>query len=325
MMIKEDKLILAVDIGGSKFVVGFMDFEGNVMHQQRYPWFNPTAEMLFEKVAEKVDVLFREHPSEARRVVVAGMTLPGIANPKTGIWLNSGYMKINNLPIAEPFEKKWGIPVYVDNDCKACALAERYFGAAKNCNDFFYLTASNGVGGAVFTNGHLYYGATGRSAEIGCCVIRENGRLSDEGTVRGNLEMYACGRGLVKNYLEAGGNETVDGHAVDGLMIAELAQKGDYAALKALELEGYYLGKGIAWACCFFDPAKVIIGGGLSMIFDLYKDKLLETFAENYGLQEAMRIQIVPTPLGYFGALMGAGTLGIRGYQNRFDDIPDHF
>lgn len=318
----EEKLILVIDIGGSKFVVGFMDFQGRIMFQKRYPWKNPTTDKLFQEVGEKVDMLYREHPTEAARVVVAGMTLPGIASPRTGIWISSGFMKVDHVMIADPFERRLGVPVYVDNDCKACALAERYFGAGRGCDHFFYMTASNGLGGAVFTNGHLYYGSTGRSAEIGCCIVEENGRLSDEGTVRGNIEMYACGRGLLRNYLEAGGQETRDGRPTDGVIIAELARKGDRAAVKAMEMEGYYLGKAISWACCLYDPQKVIIGGGLSLIFDLYQKKLLETFHHHFGIGDADRIQILPTPLGYFGALMGAGALGIRGYHNWFDDVP---
>lgn len=321
-MEQQEKLILVIDIGGSKFAVGFMRMSGELLCQKRYVWKNASPSSLITEVADKVHELYKHHPGYASHVVVAGMTLPGIADPKTGEWVSSGFMGVSHLQVAKPMETLLGIKVYVDNDCKACALAERYFGAGQGCDNYFYMTVSNGVGGAIFANGELYYGAAGRSGEIGCCVVEEDGRMSDEGTIRGNLEMYACGRGLVRNYLEAGGNAFYQGAPVDGIAIAQLAMQRDPSALKALELEGRYLGKGIAWICCLFDPEKVIIGGGLSMIYDLYRDKLLETFEKHFGAGDSKRVTIMPTPLGYWGALMGAGALAIRGMNGLPASIP---
>lgn len=318
-----EKLILAIDIGGSKYVVGLMRLGGEILCQKRYVWKKASPHSLGTEVVEQVRNLYQEYPQYAKRVAAAGMTLPGIANPKTGIWVSSGFMGVRNFQVSQLLEPLLGVKVYVDNDCKACALAERYFGAGKDSDNFFYMTASNGVGGAFFANGKLYYGASGRCGEIGCGVVEEDGRTSDEGTVKGNLEMYASGRGLVKNYLEAGGLDTYEGKPVDGVAIARLAREKDPAALKAFELEGYYLGKGLAWACCLLDPEKIIIGGGLSMVFDLYQEALYKTFYRNYSVGDARRIAIVPTPLGYFGALMGAGALAIRGMEGIPEDVPE--
>lgn len=320
----DEKLILVIDIGGSKFVVGFMRMNGEILCQQRYVWQKAECTSVETEVVEKINDLYRQYPQYAERVVVTGMTLPGIANPKTGMWVGSGFMGADHYPIGPRLSEKLGIPVYVDNDCKACALAERYFGAGQDVDDFFYMTVSNGVGGAIFANGQLYYGSNGRCGEIGCCVIEEDGRMSDEGHVQGYLEMYACGRGLKRNFIEMGGAETYEGQPVDGVSIAKLAREGNPIALKTFELEGYYLGKALSWMCQLLNPKRIIIGGGLSMVLDLYLPSMTKTLEKLYWLGEDNdRVKIVATPLGYWGGLMGAGALGIRGLNGIPDSIPD--
>ena len=319
----DEKLFLVVDNGGSKFVVGFMTMDGKILHQERFVWQKAHCSSIETEVVPKVKELLAKYPDCAKKVVAMGMTLPGIADPKSGVWVSSGFMKADHYPVASVVSDMLGLPVFVDNDCKACALAERYFGAGRDVDDFFYMTVSNGVGGAVFTNGQLYYGATGRCGEIGCCVVEEDGRMSDEGDIRGYMEMYACGRGLKRNFIELGGPEMINGSPADGFLIAKLAREGDPIALKTFEMEGYYLGKAISWMCQILDPGRVIIGGGLSMVMDLYIESLYHTLDRFYHSGARNRIEIVATQLGYWGALIGAGSLAIRGLAGLPDSIPD--
>lgn len=102
-------------------------------------------------------------------------------------------------------------PAAIENDARACALAERMFGAGKDVDDFFYVTVSNGIGGALFLNGALYTGALGNAGEIGHCTAVENGRPCGCGK-RGCLEAHAAGPAISKNYLELGGTPDEAGH-----------------------------------------------------------------------------------------------------------------
>jgi len=220
------------------------------------------------------------------------------------------------LPIADIIHDRFGYPVFIENDCNACALAEKYFGSCRDCNDFLYITVSNGVGGALFLNGELYYGAFGNAGEVGECVVAENGRLAESGR-RGTLQEYASGRGLIRNYLDSGGLDVIDGDKPDGKSISKLAAEGDKSALQAFELEGYYLGKVIATACNLLNLKMVVIGGGLSLAFDYYIKSLEETVKKNTYPEANVNLSIMPTILGYEGGLMGAVTLAIRGIEEK--------
>lgn len=298
--------ILAVDIGGSKYMSGLITPQGQLIHRTRREWTGYTLPLiraqLLDSIAETLDL----HPEWS--ILGGGVTIPGLADPEKGLWVSTAFMGIKDYPIAEDLADAFGFPFCAENDGRACVLGERYFGAGQDCDNYLYITVSNGIGGGLFLDGRLYRGASGKAGEIGQCVVAENGRVSEDGTA-GTLEMHAAAAGLVQNYLEAGGRRRIDGKAPDGSSIAALAAEGDPAALETFRLEGYYLGKAIAALHNVLDLQKVIIGGGLSLAFDLYKDALMQTLLTHTYKQSCDSLRVLPTPLGYEGALFGAAAL----------------
>ena len=298
--------ILAVDIGGSKYMTGLIQPDGTLLAKERKTWTEYTQPLIRGQLLEAISDMLGAHPDV--RVIGGGVTIPGLADPQSGVWVSTEFMGIKDYPIARDLEEVFGLPFYIENDGRACVLAERYFGAGRDCDDYLYITVSNGIGGGLFLNGKLHRGAAGNAGEIGQCVVVENGRMSGDGTA-GTLEMYAAAAGLAQNYLEAGGRRRIDGKEPDGASIAALAAEGDPAALETFRLEGYYLGKAIATLHNVLDLKKVILGGGLSLAFDLYRDTLLETvYAQTYK-RPYPSPEVLATPLGYEGALYGAAAL----------------
>ena len=106
--------------------------------------------------------------------------------------------------------------------------------------------------------------------------------------------MYASGRGLSRNYLELGGKLESE-ESLGGKTIAEYARKNDEIALKAIRREGMYLGRVIANACTFADFQKVIIGGGISLMFEQYKGSLLKEFQR---ILPERKVEIESTKIG---------------------------
>lgn len=307
-----DTVLMAVDIGGSKYLPGFLDTKGNILAQERREWRKVTQEAIEEQIVSALRELCARYPGLAARAKAGGLTIPGFADPVTGVWVDSDFLVVRNLPICDLLSREFSIPFFADNDCNACALAEKYFGGAKDCEHFLYLTVSTGIGGAIYLNGKLHSGAFQHAGEIGLCILEENGRRSDSGSVRGPLEMHASGRGLSRNFIEAGGPESMDGKMPGGPEISRLAEEGDPAALTALDREGRYLGRAIGDASCFLDPEKVIIGGGLSLLFHQYGEALQREYRHVCPDGKAV---IEPTTLGYSGALLGAGAVARRGIE----------
>jgi predicted NBD/HSP70 family sugar kinase len=305
-----EKVILAVDIGGSKYMTGLIAKSGDVIYKKRRVWGAKSRDDIVEEICEAIDEvihLYSEYEIEA-----IGLAVPGTVDPNIGAWLSSNNLGISNIPLGEMIRNRFGYPVYIDNDCKACVLAERYFGAGRDCDDFLYVTVSTGVGGALFLNGEIYYGAYNNAGEIGLCVVVEDGR-SSKNRSPGTLEAYAAADGVIQNYLELGGVDLIDGEFPNGKSITKLATQGDPVALKTFELEGYYLGKVIATVYNILDIKKVIIGGGLSLAYEFFHKTLESTVKKNSFRRDYPALSIESTPLGYDGALIGAAALALRG------------
>ena len=305
-------VVMVIDIGGSKYMPGFVDGEGNVLYQERREWEGVTPEELVAQMTAALKDICAKNPDLAAMAECGGLTIPGFADPVTGDWVESDFLPVKDLPICTLLTKEFGIPFFADNDCNACALAERYFGGAKGLDDFLYMTVSTGIGGALYTNGVLHYGEFWHAGEIGMFVAEEDGRISDTGSMYGILEMHASGRGLAANYQEYGGQPLIDGKVPGGPEISKLAREGDPVALKTLDAEGKYLGRAIAHACAMADFQKIILGGGISLLFDLYEKPLLEEFNR---IWPGRAVAVEATRLGYSGAFLGAAAVALRGLE----------
>ena len=246
-----------------------------------------------------------------------GVNIPGFADPKEGIWISATFMGIYQVPIRTILETEFSLPVFIEKDTNSCCLAEKIFGACKYLDDYLYMTVSNGIGGAMFLNGELYYGAHGFAGEYGMCVVEEDGRPLKNHTMKGCLEAYASGRGLVETYLNLAPEDAGKLPEINGQTLLNIADQGDFIAKQTFMQEGYYLSKVIASACNMMDPQKVIIGGGLSLAYRAYEAALEDGLNRFHYKQERWKelFSIEPTPLGYNGGLFGAATVAILGLQ----------
>ena len=303
-------LILCIDIGGSKLMTGLVDMDGNMLVSERSEWHKLTARSVMDTITDSAHALLRRF--DGVQPAAIGITIPGLADPKRGYWVESSFSGIRDLDIAPRLQQAFGAPAYLDNDGQACALAERVFGVCRDVQDFLYMTVSNGVGGAVFMNDGIYYGAFGNAGEIGHCVVEERtGRPCKCGS-SGCLEMHASGRAIPLNYFDLGGGQEGDSAAA----IATLARTGNRLALSTFAMEGYYLGKAIAAACNLLNPAKVVIGGGVSLSFDLFEKSMLDTIDRYVYRNANSGLTVLPTAFGSAGGIMGAAAVAVCGKNN---------
>jgi glucokinase len=299
-------------MGGSKFIVALVDSQGGVLCVKRHGWTELSPEGVIRDVKTAARALLNAHPQYPPAVM--GATIPGLADPEKGLWVEASFSGIRNLPFARIMEDEFGLPVRLDNDSRACAMAERRFGCCQGVDHFIWMTVSNGIGGCIFADGGLYFGSGGNAGEIGHVVVEEgpNARPCKCG-LAGCAEMHASGLGLAKNYLSLGGQGLIDGEPPNAKSIDVLARAGDAIALGAYELEGLYLGRVIGAAVNLINPRKVVIGGGVSLGFDLFRPSLERTLETHVYKGANPNIIVEPTALGYNAALLGAATLSFTG------------
>ena len=299
---------ISVDIGGSKLATGLVTATGEIYAVEKHVWQSYESEQVLRKIIKSI---------QDKDFLAIGVNIPGFADPKEGIWISATFMGIYQVPIRTILETEFSLPVFIEKDTNSCCLAEKIFGACKYLDDYLYMTVSNGIGGAMFLNGELYYGAHGFAGEYGMCVVEEDGRPMKNHTMKGCLEAYASGRGLVETYLNLASEDAGKLPEINGQTLLNIADQGDFIAKQTFMQEGYYLSKVIASACNMMDPQKVIIGGGLSLAYRAYEAALEDGLNRFHYKQERWKelFSIEPTPLGYNGGLFGAATVAILGLQ----------
>lgn len=307
---------LTLDVGGSKYIFAVLSRDGEILARRDGVWKELSQQGVWNEI---VSVCTEMLETTGLKPVACGVTIPGLADPKKGLWVEAQYSGIRDFAICDEIEKTFGIPAFCDNDGQAYALAEMVFGSCQGVKDFLFVNVSNGIGGGIVCDGKLIGGKSNFAGEFGHCHVvdaKDGGRPCKCGQV-GCVEMHAAGPGIAMNYAELGGAPDENGKPAQCKLIAQRARAGEETALKIFEMEGEYLGRVIATAINLLNPEKIVIGGGVSLAFDLYKDSLVRTLKEQTYAYANPDFEVCATPLGYEAGLYSAAALAITGLEQK--------
>jgi len=301
--------ILAIDIGGSQFQTAL------AVASDAGVQFAPTSQRILtpDCTKEKLFAMLDESIAESapcgsyERI---GITIPGLADPATGMWVYACFSGIRDVPISKIMSEKYGNkPVFIDNDVNACAFAERKFGICKETTDFLWITVSNGIGGGLILGGDIYRGPFGNAGEIGHFnVVEENGFRCGCGNY-GCLEAEAAGPGIARRHAALINQESPNLSARE---IADRARAGDETAKSVFDTTGRLIGKAASYAVNLLNLEKVVIGGGVSNSFDLLFPSMETAFREKIFRDANPRAAFAKTGLGLDAGLAGAVALAMK-------------
>jgi predicted NBD/HSP70 family sugar kinase len=299
------KNIMAIDIGGSKLLVGIVDENGQVLASRKSQFINPSQGSVLDNIIAECKELLREGHDFSG----LGISVPGLVDSRNGMWIYSCFSKISNFPIAELLSKEFNCPVFIENDANNCVYGEKIFGHAKNVSDFIWITVSNGVGSGIFLDNKLFNGWGGNAGEIGHVNVVDDGYICPCGN-KGCLEAYASGPSIVRRFSQKTGFKI---HGLTAKDIAELAKSGNEDAIEIFNETGFYLGKAIATAVNLLNVQMVVLGGGITMAYPLFENSMLET-ANKLVYRKANKSFIIKrTALNYEASLIGAAAYAMSG------------
>ena len=309
-------LAIGVDIGGTKVLGGVVDLTGKILRTFRADTPREGGDALNQVIADVVAELQTTHKTERIGISAAGLvssdrqTMLGAPNIKD--W--------DGVNIAKALHKISGINSIVENDANSAAWAERVYGAGKGQENVIMITLGTGLGGAAIVDGKPLRGANGTGAEFGHMRVAPGGELCGCG-IRGCFEQYASGTALMrqtkaaiakdpdsaKNLL-ARGDGTITG--LLGNHITDAARAGDKLAIGVLENLGDWLGQGIATLAMLFDPAIVVIGGGVIDAGELLLEPARRAMMREMPFVGKHPVpEIVAAKLGNDAGLVGAADL----------------
>jgi glucokinase len=306
---------VGMDVGGTKVAAATLE-DGRLSEAEMLPTDLSGTETVLDQLAATIE---RHRRPDTRAV---GIGVPSVIEFATGLVRHSVNLPLQNVPLRSILTERAGLPVYVENDASCAAMAEAHDDRGTLVTpNLVMFTVGTGVGGGLVLNGRLYRGATGAAAEVGHTMIGldlEEGDTADPGDFpqRGSLEALAAGRALdrlaaraaANNPLSALGRRLVLGEPVNGTVVVDLAREGDELACDLLRILGERLGVGIANAINPFDPAEVVIGGGVSRAGELLRGPA-ERAARRHivpgvGTDTAIRLARHGVEAGVFGAAL---------------------
>jgi predicted NBD/HSP70 family sugar kinase len=236
-----------------------------------------------------------------------GVSLPGLVDPATGNAIYVPYFKWRDLPVAEMISSGVSLPVVIDNDANAVALAELWFGRPEvsDARDFILVLVAEGVGTGIIFDGQVYRGQRGAAGEFGHMVIGTNAPVPCSCGNRDCWEAFSSEGAAVVRYLKLSVEKNV---RLNFKVLVDRALSGESNARAALVETALCLGVGISNLIVGFSPEAVVVGGEIARAWHLVERALTETIEHSVrrGLPSA---KILPSTLGEKPTLRGALSL----------------
>lgn len=261
-------LTVGVDVGGTSVRASVVDPQGEVLKTARVPTPNSTP-TLNAAIADTVGGLVEHYP-----VTAVGLAVAGFVSEDRRVVRFAPHLAWRHVAVADRLAERLGLPVVLEHDANAAAIAEQRFGAATGAGVAALVALGTGIGGALVVNGEVYRGAYGVAPELGHLRLVPEGRDCPCGK-RGCWERYCSGTALADTALEllaatpeAGTALAVraesDPASVTGHGVARAADEGDPVALRAMGELARWLGEGLSLVADVYDPEVVVISGGVS-------------------------------------------------------------
>jgi glucokinase len=293
--------VIGVDVGGTKILSALLTREGAIEARVERDTTVSSQDALLAELDDAVDELKAACPDAA----AIGFGIPSRIDQRRGRAISSVNIPLANLDFRDRMRERHGLPVAIDNDGNAAAIAEWKTGAARGAADVVMLTLGTGVGGGLILGGRPYRGATGSGAELGHIVVDFDGPLCACGG-RGHLEAVASGKAasLVAQALYGG---EADSHE-----LVRRAEAGEEKAAEALGRIGRLLGAGLATFVNIFEPELIVIGGGFGRESELLLGPAREVLARDGLVPGSETVKIVEAQLGADAGVIGAGMIAFE-------------
>jgi glucokinase len=276
---------LAVDIGGTKLAAALVDRTGTVLRRAQ----RPTPDLAAEDIWAVLRALVDEIRTGDEDVVGIGCGGPMSPGGETVSPLNiAGWRE---FPLRPRMTDTTGLPVFVDNDAKALALAEGWIGSARAESSFIAMVVSTGVGGGIVLDGRLLDGASGNAGHVGHVIVEPDGRVCACGA-RGCLEAEASGTAI---------------RAITGAAPAD-------APPPVRVRTGLLVGRAVASVVSLLDLRLAVVAGSVALGYgEPFFDAAQRELDGRTGLSFTEGARIVASGLGDLGPLVGAAAVGYRG------------
>lgn len=320
MKTENNEIVCAVDIGGTKTLIGLISKKGEVICKKRFETNiteNPYDHL--NKCIEYIKCCCDECNVKEQSINGIGVSVPGLTDSSNGILLKAPYAGWINVNIRDYFSSFYPSKIIkVANDVNACASGELVFGEGRKYSSFIWVTISTGIGAGLVINGQIYEGEFGIAGELGHTIVEwEHGLKCTCGNI-GCFEACASGNAIAKYAKEIcleNNNCQLKRYFYDENLeitaesVARAARSGIIEGREIYDRVAKYAGRALSYAVNIINPGCIFIGGGVGLSFDLLETGIRRVIQNSVICQSNKIIPITKTKLGYDASLIGAASL----------------
>ncbi len=295
---------VGVDIGGTKVAVGVVDERGNIRAETTLKTdVEAPPAVMTERIIGAIRGIVPEAGLKFEQCKGIGIGAPGPLDPRGGkIVCPPNLPNWTDFDIVGQFKQAFELPVVLENDASAAALAEKWVGAAQDSDHFIYITISTGIGAGLYLGGKLYTGFSGNAGDVGHMVVDPSQGECKCGQ-KGCFEHVASGTAIARRASKLVGRPTSTQE------VFEQYSLGNTEITRLVEEVFEYIGMGCVSLINLFDPDKIVIGGGVSQVGKPLFEAV-QSYVNQYALNPSGRkTAVVPTGLRTNTGLVGAAAL----------------
>lgn len=286
-----------------------VDLGGNIIHQQSISMKSELEPEPYLTLFESfVSDMIERHRSTYPLIPVLGIGI-GVGGrvSSDGVLLESSVLGWSNVPLKKRLQKRFSMPVHIENDVNTFAIGEKFFGSGKSYENFLCLSVGEGIGLGIIIEGKLFAGSHNGAGELGHTRISFDPDAPQCACGKqGCLESYASDRAVIRTYYEKTGKLlTIDA-------ILQAARQNDVNALAVFSRMGSYLGIAVSSLINLFDPQALIIGGERTNAAQFFVDELWKHVRANTVYDLAKGVELIVLEPSNDEWIRGVAALAIR-------------
>lgn len=313
--------LIGVDVGGTKVAAGLVNAAGEISCQTRTPMVANDAAAGLAAVIAAIDAVRSANSNAGRNGAISGIGIcaPGPLDPRSGVVINPPNLPgWRDFPLAAEISKVYNVPVRLDNDGNAAALAEALWGAGRGFRNIFCATIGTGIGTGIVFDGCIYHGRTGAAAEGGHNTIDYRGPRCGCGKL-GCIEALASGPAIARRAAEKITAEhrpslilDLSGGRADRItseMVGKAYSQGDPLAKEVLQETAMLLTMWLGNIVDLLEPDVMIMGGGAGAMLRPFFDEIRERLPNWCVNSHCQDIPLLPAHYGADAGIAGGAAL----------------
>jgi len=320
-LIPDSRFAVGVHIGIGIFRIAVANLEDHILHNKVFEYDTQLpAQAVLEQIRDGIETVIQESGVDRARIVGVGIGASGLVDFASGVNLLAPNLNWRDVPMRGFFQDALKLPVVVDNNVRAMAIGEAFFGAGRGVNSLAFVYGRTGVGAGLVFNGRVFRGSSTGAGEIGHTVMLLHGGDPCHCGNTGCLETLVSEPAILRQAealarLHPGGILAATIRTRQDVPMLErvftAAREGDEDVRRMLNERAYYLGLALANVVNLFNPELILLGGIFSQGQDLFIEPTLATVRSMSfgGLGTKVRLQA--TTFGWKAGVTGAAALAL--------------